>query len=90
MKLLRMQFLALAAALVSALAFTPARAAEIPPSLTTPDKVETRIGPLEFKDGMPSKDTIAKIYDNGISRMRSRRSPTPFRGSAYAPFTRAF
>jgi hypothetical protein len=33
-------------------------------AISTPDKVETRIGPLDFKDGMPSKDTIAKIYDN--------------------------
>jgi hypothetical protein len=36
----------------------------ISPAISTPDKVETRIGPLDFKDGMPSKDTIAKIYDN--------------------------
>lgn len=36
----------------------------IPPSITTPNKVETRIGPLEFKDGMPSSATLAKVYDN--------------------------
>jgi hypothetical protein len=36
----------------------------IPPAITTPDKVETRIGPLDFKDGMPSRDTVAKVYDN--------------------------
>jgi len=36
----------------------------IPPAITTPDKVETRLGPLDFKDGMPSKDTTDKIYDN--------------------------
>jgi hypothetical protein len=36
----------------------------IPPAITTPDKVESRIGTLEFKDGMPSKDTVAKVYDN--------------------------
>jgi hypothetical protein len=36
----------------------------ISPAISTPEKVETRIGPLDFKDGMPSKDTIAKIYDN--------------------------
>ena len=35
-----------------------------PPSLTTPNKVESRIGPLFFKDGMPSKETVAKVYDN--------------------------
>jgi hypothetical protein len=33
-------------------------------SISTPDKVETRIGMLDFKDGMPSKDTVAKVYDN--------------------------
>ncbi len=43
---------------------SPQTAAEIPPAITTPDKVETRIGPLDFKDGMPSKETIAKVYDN--------------------------
>ena len=36
----------------------------IPPAITTPDKVETRIGTLEFKDGMPSKDALSKVYDN--------------------------
>jgi hypothetical protein len=36
----------------------------IAPSVSTPDKVETRIGPLDFKDGAPSAATIAKIYDN--------------------------
>jgi hypothetical protein len=36
----------------------------IPPSLTTPDKVETGIGTLEFKDGVPSKATAEKLYDN--------------------------
>jgi hypothetical protein len=37
---------------------------DIPPDITTPDKVETRIGTLAFKDGMPSKETIDKVYDN--------------------------
>jgi len=54
----------IAVALFSALAFTSARAAEIPPSITTPDKVETRIGTLDFKDGLPSKATLDKVYDN--------------------------
>jgi len=34
------------------------------PALTTPNKVETRIGTLEFKDGTPSKATLDKVYDN--------------------------
>ena len=36
----------------------------IPPSITTPDKVETRLGTLDFNDGMPSSATLAKVYDN--------------------------
>jgi hypothetical protein len=63
MKTTRSQNL-LAAALFSALAFTSARAADIPPQITTPDKVETRIGTLDFKDGVPSKETTGKVYDN--------------------------
>ena len=54
----------IATALVSALASTSARAADIPPQITTPDKVETRIGTLDFKDGLPSKATLDKVYDN--------------------------
>jgi hypothetical protein len=36
---------------------------EIPPILVTPDKVESRIGTLEFKDGAPSAETVQKVYD---------------------------
>jgi hypothetical protein len=35
----------------------------IPPILITPDRVETRIGPLQFKDGAPSAETAEKVYD---------------------------
>src|SRR4029450_9878283 len=35
----------------------------IPQSITTPNRVETRIGPLEFKDGAPSAETVQKVYD---------------------------
>ena len=37
---------------------------DIPRSLTTPDKVETRIGTLNFFDGFPDKATVEKVYDN--------------------------
>src|SRR5208337_3957071 len=33
-------------------------------SIFTPDRIETRLGPLEFKDGAPSKATVEKVYDN--------------------------
>jgi hypothetical protein len=36
----------------------------IPPSISTPDKVETNLGTLEFKDGVPSKATADKLLDN--------------------------
>ena len=39
-------------------------ATAIPSAISTPDKVETRIGTLEFKDGAPSKATLDKVYDN--------------------------
>jgi len=35
----------------------------IPPALITPDKVETRIGPLQFNNGAPSAETAEKVYD---------------------------
>ena len=37
--------------------------AAIPPAITTPDKVQTSLGTLEFRDGAPSKETVAKVYD---------------------------
>jgi hypothetical protein len=36
----------------------------IPQTITTPDKVETRLGTLDFKDGAPSSESVSKIYDN--------------------------
>jgi hypothetical protein len=37
---------------------------EIPVAITTPDKVETRLGTLNFFDGFPDDATVAKVYDN--------------------------
>ena len=42
----------------------PGQAADIPPSLVTPDKVESLLGTLDFKDGVPSNATAEKLYDN--------------------------
>jgi hypothetical protein len=39
-------------------------AAGISPAISTPDKVKSRLGALEFKDGAPSAATVTKIYDN--------------------------
>ena len=32
-------------------------------AIGAPNKVETRIGPLDFKDGVPSRETVRKVYD---------------------------
>ncbi len=36
----------------------------IPVEITTPEKVKTRIGTLNFKDGMPDQATMDKVWDN--------------------------
>ncbi len=43
----------------------PKFSADVPDWVTTPDKVETeRLGTLEFFDGMPSAETVTKVYDD--------------------------
>jgi len=37
---------------------------KIPEQIMTPNKVETRIGELNFYDGIPTKETLEKVYDN--------------------------
>jgi hypothetical protein len=56
----------IAATIFTGCATIPAHAqatAGIPPELVTPDKVETSIGTLEFKDGAPTVDTAEKVRD---------------------------
>lgn len=52
------------ACLLFAAAGTAQSETAIPPQVTTPDQVETSIGTLQFKDGTPSADTVAKVYDH--------------------------
>src|SRR5690242_10819898 len=42
----------------------PKMATDIPPQITTPDAVNTRLGTLKFFDGYPDADTVQKVYDN--------------------------
>ena len=42
----------------------PKMATAVPAAITTPDRVETRIGTLEFFDGFPSDETTELVYDN--------------------------
>jgi hypothetical protein len=60
--------LALCGALIGAAPFIVAKesgqaAAGIPPSIITPDQVETRIGTLEYQDGAPTVETAEKVRD---------------------------
>jgi hypothetical protein len=52
------------AAVAGMLAMASAHAQNIPTYITTPNKVETSIGTLEFKDGVPSAATAQKVRDN--------------------------
>jgi hypothetical protein len=51
----------------------------IPPAISTPDKVETRLGTLEFKDGAPS---VEKVYDNLDMMHASEAFLNSFRGAS--------
>lgn len=42
----------------------PKMATAIPPSITTPDVVKSRLGTLKFRDGMPDAASAAKLYEN--------------------------
>ncbi len=37
---------------------------DIPPAITTPASLETRLGTLRFTDGFPDEATVGKVYDN--------------------------
>ncbi len=37
---------------------------DVPEKILTPDVVETRLGSLNFFDGLPSEETTKKVYDN--------------------------
>ena len=49
---------------VAATGTRPRMATDIPTAITTPDRVETRIGTLEFFDGFPTQATVDLVYDN--------------------------
>ncbi len=58
---------------------------ELPASITTPDRVESVIGTLEFKDGVPSVETAQRVRDH-LDLIRGVNAyNNSFRGaSAYA------
>ena len=42
----------------------PRIATAIPASITIPNRVDTRLGPLHFFDGFPDEETVRRLYDN--------------------------
>lgn len=64
MRTMRITLIAcLLAACVPLTAFTQV-SPETLKQISTPDRVETRLGTLRFFDGLPDKTTVEKIYDN--------------------------
>jgi hypothetical protein len=60
------QFVSPFAAILACAALPHLAAAQAPisPAISTPDRVESRIGPLDFKDGVPATATADKLFDN--------------------------
>src|SRR4051794_10901587 len=52
---------------------------------STPDKVETPIGTLEFFDGVPTDSTVATVYDN-LDRTREVQVQNWVWGNLAAPW----
>src|SRR5262245_80870 len=52
------------AAVICISAFAQQYKTDIPPSIVTPDQVETRLGTLRYFDGFPDSATVQKVYDN--------------------------
>ncbi|MBK5356755.1 DUF1254 domain-containing protein [Pseudomonas sp. TH41] len=50
--------------LVASTAVAQTYKTDIPPSIVTPDTLETRLGTLRFTDGFPDEATVQKVYDN--------------------------
>ena len=78
--------LAASTVLAGTIAATAQDAVLRPPAILTPDKVETRIGALDFKDGAPSKETLDKLYDNLDFTHAFEAFVNNFRGVSVAAF----
>ncbi|MFJ7281731.1 DUF1254 domain-containing protein [Pseudomonas sp. NPDC099000] len=50
--------------LVASTAVAQTYKTDIPPSIVTPNTLETRLGTLRFTDGFPDEATVQKVYDN--------------------------
>jgi hypothetical protein len=63
---------------------------DIPPEITTPSTVETRIGTLKLIDGFPDDATTQKVYDNLDFQRGVQAFLTAMPGAALTAFRPAF
>jgi hypothetical protein len=56
---------------------------DIPPEITTPDSVDTRIGPLKFFDGFPDDKTTQLVTTISISNVECRHSYGVYRARRF-------
>ena len=59
-------------------------------SISTPDRVQSRLGTLEFNDGAPSEATAALLYDNLDFMHGVRGVHHSFPGASLAAMRRGF
>ena len=90
MRLKRIAFPLVLVAVCAVLLSVPAAAGEIPPEITAPDKLETRIGTLEFKDGVPTAETAAKVYDTLLFTRALNAYNNSFRGASALALVKGF
>jgi hypothetical protein len=64
--------------------------APTPQSIQTPDTVETRIGTLNFRDGAPSAETVAKVYDQLDFSRGVEAFLNSFQGASLAAIRKGF
>ena len=62
----------------------------IPAAITTPDRVNTRLGVLDFKDGAPSQATVDKVYDSLDFQHASEAFLNAYRGASLAAARKGF
>jgi hypothetical protein len=61
-----------------------------PQSIQTPDTVETRLGTLDFRDGAPSAETVAKVYDQLDFSRGVEAFLNSFQGASIAAIRKGF
>ncbi|MDP9143895.1 MAG: DUF1254 domain-containing protein [Actinomycetota bacterium] len=61
-----------------------------PQSIQTPDTVETRLGTLSFRDGVPSDETVEKVYDQLDFSRGVEAFLNSFQGASLAAIRKGF